>query len=242
MSQIDNKLKCVICNKVYASQSSLCHHNKKFHKNQSNNNNNEIIQENNKIIKCEYCNKIFSSRFSKCEHKKKACKFNPNNPSNTNKFDLLEKKIDLLEKENKEIKKLIQRKTEKQYSIQPKNKSKNKINIVSSNNNNVIDFSQNIFLFNNNPIKFLYHDSKIFFKGNDITKILNNEIIIDNIDVRDKFKINYFPIETISNSFLQSEDSETIFISESGFYKFNFPRNKHKKFNSLDFHENPACY
>ena len=30
MSLIDNKLNCVICNKVYASQSSLCHHNKKI--------------------------------------------------------------------------------------------------------------------------------------------------------------------------------------------------------------------
>ena len=49
MSLLDNKLKCVICNKVYASQSSLCHHNKKFHENQSYNNINEIIPENNKM-------------------------------------------------------------------------------------------------------------------------------------------------------------------------------------------------
>jgi len=31
-NEFNNKLCCKICNKEYASQSSLCNHNKKFHK------------------------------------------------------------------------------------------------------------------------------------------------------------------------------------------------------------------
>ena len=30
------KLKCLICNKIYASKSSLCNHNKKYNKNKTN--------------------------------------------------------------------------------------------------------------------------------------------------------------------------------------------------------------
>ena len=80
---------CDICNKFYASQSSLCHHNKKFHTSNVRDNVRDVrdnVRENvNKknILQCEYCNKIFSSRSTKSEHKKKACKFKNNIINNT---------------------------------------------------------------------------------------------------------------------------------------------------------------
>ena len=102
-SEVKTDFLCKICNKFYASASSLCNHTKKFHTNTKNNVVQNVvpnvqnvvpniqnvvpnvvpIKTQNIIIKnslsCEFCNKIFASRFSKYKHKKKACKFKNNN-------------------------------------------------------------------------------------------------------------------------------------------------------------------
>ena len=117
--EILKEYRCNICIKNYASHSSLCNHNKKFHKkkvqpnvlkvqhdvpkvqlNISNNNNTDT---NKKIIKCEYCNKVFNARSTKSEHKKRSCKLNPNIDKNTDLIELKNKNTELIELKNKNI-------------------------------------------------------------------------------------------------------------------------------------------
>jgi hypothetical protein len=93
-SLIPTEFLCNICNKFYASQSSLCHHNKKFHTSNVRDNVRDVranvedvranVENNKNILQCEYCNKIFSSRSTKSEHKRKACKFKNNIINTTN--------------------------------------------------------------------------------------------------------------------------------------------------------------
>ena len=163
------KLFCKLCNKMYASQSSLCNHNKKFHNNNianvvnvvSNvvaNDNNVVVNDNivtqgNKIIKCEYCNKIFATRFSKSTHKKKSCKFKNNNiiENNTNS------KIEKLENTISELKELILQhakihpKTLQKINKQLINNSNNSNNNNNNSNNNNIT---NTNIVNNTYVKF----------------------------------------------------------------------------------------
>jgi len=88
-SSIPTEFFCNICSKFYASQSSLCHHNKKFHTSNVRDVRDNVgdnvgdVRVNKNILQCEYCNKIFSSRSTKSEHKRKACKFKNNIINNT---------------------------------------------------------------------------------------------------------------------------------------------------------------
>jgi len=81
---------CIICTKFYASHSSLCNHNKKFH----NIINCELVKDKYEIksLTCNFCNKIFKYRASKSKHNK-ICK----NKYKIDKIDELEKKIQKLE-------------------------------------------------------------------------------------------------------------------------------------------------
>ena len=85
--------RCNKCNKNYASQSSLCNHNKKFH----NNNNKSIISQIStndksninkiKVYDCRYCNKSYNHFQSRWKHEQ-SCKI-----KNDNKIEQLEKTI-----------------------------------------------------------------------------------------------------------------------------------------------------
>jgi prophage antirepressor-like protein len=119
------------------------------------------------------------------------------------------------------------------YILQSKDNSTNKINILSNNytistnggSNMFINFSKNIFTFNNNPIKFFYYENQIFMKAKNIAKILNYENIKQaiklNVNINDRIRIyNIFNdrlhnISPLARSFL---NDKTIFINESGFY------------------------
>jgi prophage antirepressor-like protein len=294
------KLFCTICNKMYASQSSLCNHRKKFHNNkegndinikcsnksinqfnnqsnnQSNNqfnnqsNNQSINQFNNqfnnqsnnqsniiieKTYKCNNCNKIYKHAQSKHKHQK-TCKFKNNNiiENNTNNNELVELKNTI-----SELKKLILQQTKITSKIQLKNNNiivdslnnTNKIinsndNSTNSNNNEFINFTQNLITFNDKHIKFCYYNDQVYFKAKHITKILEYDdiaaAIINNIDIEDKFKIDenlgeVFEIITLPFSFIdtiKNEDFKTIFINESGLYSLisaskNTEANKFKK-------------
>ena len=109
MSKIKSEFHCIICNKNYASQSSLCNHKKRFHQSiqnntsclltsekvnlwsenglkKSDNNNDKCMKEYN----CRKCNKIYYNKQSRWSHEK-ICK--------NNNIILYDNKIEQLEKE-----------------------------------------------------------------------------------------------------------------------------------------------
>jgi hypothetical protein len=94
INELEVKLSCKICNKVYASMSSLCNHNKKFHSKNNNDvliNNTDVLINNNNVLinnnECIYCNKCFKSRQNKWDHQKNHCK-NKNNIIINNNHEL----------------------------------------------------------------------------------------------------------------------------------------------------------
>jgi len=72
-----DRYSCKICNKNYASASSIWNHNNKFHKEDVNDCKEDVkdCKGNVKVFSCEFCKKIFSCRQSKYEHKKVSCKY-----------------------------------------------------------------------------------------------------------------------------------------------------------------------
>ena len=88
-STIPTEFFCNICNKFYASQSSLCHHNKKFHT-CTRGTTGVVIGVVEGVVKgslkktynCDYCNKIFNDKSNKYKHHK-ICKFKNNIINNT---------------------------------------------------------------------------------------------------------------------------------------------------------------
>jgi len=143
-SEIPTNYFCNLCNKFYASASSLCNHNKKFHKIETNNNTSNLPQNNlflpqdtsinhnkkNKL-ECVYCNKILS-RYDNLKRHEKICK-NKNNiiDENTllkNEINDLKDKINILLKSNKIHPKKLQK-------INTQNNINNNINNNIQNNN-----------------------------------------------------------------------------------------------------------
>jgi hypothetical protein len=108
---------CNICNKQYSSQSSLCNHNKKFHKKNVSNNipvnnipvnntipivNNNVLNVPNNIINkntCKFCYKIYSTSQNRWKHEQK-CKIKK---ENNNKIEQLEEKNKILEETIKDL-------------------------------------------------------------------------------------------------------------------------------------------
>jgi hypothetical protein len=130
-SEFIKSFKCNVCEKNYSSQSSLCNHNKKFHKTNITENNGNITKTNgnitetngnikNKLV-CKYCNKIFKHIQNRYEHEKNVCSKKNNIFSNVN-IELEEFKNNILE--------LLQ----KNAKIHPK--TLQKINKQLINNNN----------------------------------------------------------------------------------------------------------
>ena len=111
-----NEYRCNVCNKNYSSQSSLCNHNKKFHKKNVKQNdenvkqNDENVKENVKNVKendenvkksliCDNCNKLFNTRAAKSIHKKK-CSNNNNKPVD-NALEIIKEETKKIEADNK---------------------------------------------------------------------------------------------------------------------------------------------
>jgi len=218
------EFKCNICNKFYASYKSLWDHNKKFHKNKVINNIVNVVDagvnvdvnvvdigidvvdvdvnivNNKKKILCKFCNKIFNHRSNKCNHQK-ICKLK-NNQIELNKLFNNSNEINI----NKYI--------------------NNKI-IKNNDHNFIADFTKNILIFNNKPIKFLYYNDQVYFKAKDVAEMLDyidtDQAIQKNIDNRDKIKISEILGDLVSKMkysqslFLENE-LHTLFINELGFY------------------------
>ena len=106
LNDILKKFRCKICEKNYASNSSLWNHNNKFH-NTSVKENVKVVKENVKDVKeskyrCNICNKQFSCRQSKYEHQKNVCnKINNKISIIDNKFEEFKNSILDILKSNK---------------------------------------------------------------------------------------------------------------------------------------------
>ena len=148
-SSIPTNYLCNICNKFYASQSSLCHHNKKFHKIETNtnvpiNSENILISSENipktsdniiKYYNCRKCNKLFHNIKTRWSHEQK-CNNNINKNNEEllkNEINNLKDKINILLKSNKIHPKKLQ-KINTQNNI---NNNTNNTNINNIQNNNI---------------------------------------------------------------------------------------------------------
>jgi hypothetical protein len=155
-SELESKLSCKICNKIYASMSSLCNHNKKFHSKNNivnvDNVDNSIINVDNSIInveksiinveksiinivinkklQCKFCLVFFKSQSNKCQHEKKHCKVIINNNKKIDDNNELKIKKIELEKINAENEMLRLK-----IKLQNNNNSTNNTNNNNSTNN-----------------------------------------------------------------------------------------------------------
>ena len=191
---------CNICNKDYASQSSLCNHNKKFHRNNLllNNNKQNIvaesngflcksngkIQDSNGSLNCKYCNKIFKSKQNKYEHQKKVCE--PRFLSKENiELEQIKLENEKLDKENKqkeleiilkkEEAKILQLKLKLQQADKVDNITLNKLNkMLLKHNNRIKNSNINSTVNSNNTINVQNNFKLVGFGKEEITELLTN--------------------------------------------------------------------
>jgi len=160
LNDILKKFRCKICEKNYASNSSLWNHNNKFH-NTSVKENVKVVKENVKDVKeskyrCNICNKQFSCRQSKYEHKKNVCnKINNKISIIDNKFEEFKNSILDILKSNKMHPKTFQ-KINKQLL---NNNINNTTNNIINNNNTINNITNNTI--NNNITYVKFGDEKL---------------------------------------------------------------------------------
>jgi len=176
---------CKICNKKYASNSSLWNHNNKYHEQI----NNEIIIS---IINCEYCNRVLKNKYllkkhlTRCKIFKNQDKTNnaqiiESNKNNDNSTEL-KLKIKLAEIEAQKIK------DEKEIL-----KLKLKLNKTKQNTNNNIKNINNQLLNNsNNTINNITNNFQIIELGKE-----NLLETLSNYDKKDIIKSRYGCLERI---------------------------------------------
>jgi hypothetical protein len=159
-----NEFRCNNCNRTYASKSSLCNHNKKFHNyDVVNKGTYEVHKEvlcgttkNNKS-QCKFCNKLFNDRSNKYKHEK-ICKFKEQPDKNIQEtIKELKQQVALLLKEKGKI----------------HHKTLQKINnqLTNVNNNNNI----NNGTINNTYVKFGNMDYDKILNPKQIRNILNKK-------------------------------------------------------------------
>lgn len=165
-SELNNKLCCKICNKIYKSKSSLCNHNKKFHNNLNLKKSEIEYTETESSPKkcnlstvidysCRYCKKMYYNKNSRWSHEQK-CK---NIIKETNELDKLKedtKQKELLLQIKKEETKILELKLKLERSTKIDNITLKKLNKMLMERNNKI---KNINTINNN---------------NSTTQIINN--------------------------------------------------------------------
>jgi hypothetical protein len=185
---------CKICNKNYASNSSLWNHNNNFHKSIINNNNNIKISSkcqdlsskcqdlsskylSTQLYNCRFCNKCYDKRQSRWYHEQK-CKiiFEENN----NKTKLENKN---LKNEIKQFKILLQDTINKKLEINLLKETNKVLNNNIPINNQLI----NIIVDKTNIIEELKNNKK---------EIINNNTIINNDNIINKLTLNNIIIES----------------------------------------------
>ena len=133
---------CKYCNKTYASHSSRSNHIKKYHNTEYIQNIQPVVKvniQNNIQNKCDICDKILSNYYSKWRHEKKCEKPVNNLEINNNKIDLVLKENLEIKNKNKEIEKEMEKlKDMLQQALKVHPKTLNKINKQLNNTNNGI--------------------------------------------------------------------------------------------------------
>ena len=145
---------------------------------------------NNKKFCCEFCNQYFSRKFCLDRHLDGRCKLKQNNNDEKIKQNNNDEKLNLILKQNEELKNEIQKlksKIKKNKSNININNNQNinqqnyNINVINNNNNNIINF--NDMNYNNFDKKLFIEpimDRKLFGKAI-ILKMIENIYINDNL-------------------------------------------------------------
>ena len=228
---------CKICNKNYASASSLWNHNKKFHESIHKSNVNIMstscqllstpgklmstscqllsTQNINDVLQCKYCNNIFNIRQTRWKHEQK-CKIKYDE---INKLKLincnLHNEIELLKKNNNQI-----------ISTNKIINNNNNNNTVNNNNNNTINNTINIVKFGTEKLseilsekemlKIIARIAGVYTHQRWVTKFINNSInesikLVHFNDKRPEFK-NIF-IKNLKDKYLQIYNGDK-FVTE----------------------------
>uniref|UniRef100_A0A6C0EES1 C2H2-type domain-containing protein n=1 Tax=viral metagenome TaxID=1070528 RepID=A0A6C0EES1_9ZZZZ len=160
---------CNICIKDYASHSSLCNHNKKYHKinlkkciNTVPISNTIVTNCNADIIKCRKCEKVFNNRQTKWRHEKKCEKPKID-------FDIIEKKLE-------EFKNTIFEMIQKEAKIHPKTLQKINKQLINNTTNNISN-TNNGTIINNTYVKFGNEQLSSLLSKNDMLKIINKQCL-----------------------------------------------------------------
>jgi hypothetical protein len=179
----DIKFTCDICNKYYASKSSLCNHNKKFHNHNNNhntiikhpfNNQKTIIEQslNNPNNQCKFCNKIFSHYNNKWRHQKICKQKNINNEIDKLKESNKQKELEL--QLAKEESKILQLKLKLQNSTKIDNITLKKLNRLLLERNNLIKNST-INSHNNIQNNIVNNFQLVGFGKEEVVELLTNK-------------------------------------------------------------------
>jgi hypothetical protein len=171
-----NEYRCIICDKEYASKSSLCNHNKKFHNELKLNiitptkpPDNPIIVPTNKKYLCTYCNYEFNHVQNRWRHEQKCKNTHINLQNDINLIKIKELELKLKKQETK----ILQYKLKIQQSNSVDNNSINKLNKLLTIRNNLIKNS-NINSNNNNTQNNIVNNNfqLVGFGKEDITELL----------------------------------------------------------------------
>ena len=171
-----SEFRCNICSKHYASRSSLCNHNKKFHNNNIIKCNTNVIKCNterntnvikcntkeNKLYYCSNCNKSFLMRQYRWKHEQK-CK---NLLNSQDKIDKLEETINDLQQQIAEIIKIKGR-------VHHKTLEKFNNYVENINNGNIVNGN----IINNTYVKFGNVCYEKIFNNQEILSILNKQYL-----------------------------------------------------------------
>jgi len=213
-----SEYKCIICDKFYASKTSLCNHNRKFHKPLVNQSKPLVNQskplENQSKLNCKYCNKILSCKQSKSRHQK-ICKSKNDNNLKKEIVDFIKKNIKIhpktLEKINKqlELKPILN-------NINNNTTNNTNNNTINNTNNNTINNTINNTTNNNNNINLTF----VKFEHENISELLTNKEMFKIINkarssVKESVKLVHFNDERP-----EYVDKENIYFSLST-YKLN---------------------
>ena len=159
---INKDYRCNLCNKQYASHSSLCNHNKKFHNTIVVHKGTNVVlpvvvcgtsMSNNKC-KCKFCNKLFNDRSNKYKHEK-ICKKKINNSeieTLKNTINEMKKQFSLILKEKGKMHHKTLQKINNQLNNTTNSNNINSGNII---NNTFVKFGELEYqkVLNNSQIK-----------------------------------------------------------------------------------------